>query len=70
MITAEMFFFSTLSSGQQYLWNDIKNFRQKWLVKKSKIVWRKKTIPSPNIPSEQKELRKFDVKLQSIRNNI
>ena len=42
--------FSNLSSGQQYLLNDIKNFRQKWLVKKSKFVWRKKKpTPSTNI---------------------
>ena len=53
--------FSNLSSGQQYFLNDIKRFRQKWLVKKSKFVWRKKKpTPSTNIPllsyrkSEQK----------------
>ena len=34
--------FLNLSSGQQYLSNDIKKFHQKWLVKKSKFVWRKK----------------------------
>ena len=32
-------------SGQQYLSNDIKKFRQKWRVKKSKFVWRNKTHP-------------------------
>ena len=37
--------FSNLSSGQQWLLNDLKKFRQKWLVKKSKFVWRKKTHP-------------------------
>ena len=37
--------FSNLSSGQQYLSNDIKKFRQKWLDKKSKFVWRKKKNP-------------------------
>ena len=30
--------FSNLSSKQQNLSNDIKNFRQKWLVKKSKFA--------------------------------
>ena len=45
------------TSGQQYLLNDTKKFRQKW----SKFVWRKKKpTPSTNIPllsyrkSEQK----------------
>ena len=54
--------FSKLSSGQQYFSNDKIKFRQKWLVKKSKFVWRKKKpTPSTNIPllsyqkSEQKE---------------
>ena len=30
--------FSNLGSGQQYLSNDIKKIRQKWLVKQSKFV--------------------------------
>ena len=34
----------------KYSLNDIKKFWQKWLVKKSKFVWRKKTHPSTNIP--------------------
>ena len=34
----------------QYILNDMKKFRQKWLVKKAKFVWRKKTLPSTNIP--------------------
>ena len=34
-----------MSSRQQNLSNDIKKFLQKWLVKKSKFVWRKKTHP-------------------------
>ena len=41
--------FSNLSSGQQYLLNDIKKFRQKRLVKKSKFVWRKKNPPRAQI---------------------
>ena len=41
--------FSNLSSGQQYFLNDIKKFRQKWLVKKSKFVWRKKNPPRAQI---------------------
>ena len=41
--------FSNLSSRQQYLSNDIKKFRQKWLVKKSKFVWRKKNPPRAQI---------------------
>ena len=32
----------SLSSGQQYFSNDIKKSRQKWLVRKSKFVWRTK----------------------------
>ena len=38
-----------MSSGQQYLLNDIKKIRQKWLVKKSKFVWRKKNPPRAQI---------------------
>ena len=41
--------FSNLSSGQQYLLNDKKRFRQKWLVKKSKLVWRKRNPPRAQI---------------------
>ena len=41
--------FSNLSSGQHYLLNDIKKFRQKWLVKKSKFVRRKKNPPRAQI---------------------
>ena len=42
--------FSNVSSGQQYFSKDIKKFRQKWLIKKSKFVWRKKPTLSTNIP--------------------
>ena len=35
--------FSLIAS--KYLLDDLKKFRQKWLVKKSKFVWRKKTQP-------------------------
>ena len=31
-------------------WMILKKFRQKWLVKKSKFDWNKKTTPSANIP--------------------
>ena len=48
MITGKNIF-SNLSLGQQYLLNDIKKFRQKWLVKKSKFVWRKKNPPRAQI---------------------
>ena len=42
MIKGEIIF-SNLRLGQQYLLIDInKIFRQKWLVKMSKFVWRKK----------------------------
>ena len=41
--------FSNLSSGQQYLLNDIKKFRQNSLVNKSKFVWRKKNPPRAQI---------------------
>ena len=30
-------------------WNILKKFRQKWLVKKSKFVWRKKNPPRAQI---------------------
>ena len=43
------FIFSNLSSGRQYFSNDVKKFRQKWLVKKSKFVWRKKNPPRAQI---------------------
>ena len=41
-----------------------KIIRQKWLVKKSKFVWRKKTHPSTNIPlfSYQKSEQKLNKK--------
>ena len=32
--------FSNFSSGQKYFLNDIETVRQKWLVKKSKFVWK------------------------------
>ena len=48
--------FSNSSSGQQYFSNDIKKFRQNWLVKKSKVVWRK------NPPRAQK-LRYFRIEV-------
>ena len=41
--------FSNLSSGQQDFLNDIRQFGQKRLVKKSKFVLRKKNSPSSNI---------------------
>ena len=49
MITGELSFQIWAQDNNTWL-NDEKKFRQKWLVKKTKFVWRKKTHPSTNIP--------------------
>ena len=37
--------FQTWAQNNNTFYNDKRKFRQKWLVKKSKFVWRKKTHP-------------------------
>ena len=58
MIIGEIFFKFKLN-----FLNDINKFRQNWLVKKSKFVWRKKPTPNTNIPllslQKSEQLRKF-----------
>ena len=49
---------------QQYLSNDINKFRQKWLVKKSKFVWRKKN------PHRAQIFRYFRIKSLNNKKNI